>query len=169
MLLVVNDSVSPDLIKYLESENNSFVDQVDRYLQSFLQFLLISILTTFLLVLTVWGLSRVAKYWKADLVKSNELQHSLLVETKIGMRNVESKANRIVKGSVVYFRRNQVVLKVPTKGWWQLWTQIEVQREIKARISTPEFKEWLTTHYGGYRFGDLIAHDKYYELIGEAY
>ena len=169
MFLLTTESVSPDLIKYLESENNSFITQVDYYIQSFLAFLITSVLTTLLLLFTIWIIARVIKYWKADLVKSAELQHGLLVDTNYGMKSIVYRVNRIVKGSIVCYRRNQVVLKIPTKNWWQVWTQVEAQREIKKRITAAEFHEWLATHYSGYRFGDLVVHENYYELIGEVY
>ena len=63
MFLLTTESVSPDLIKYLESENNSFITQVDYYIQSFLAFLITSVLTTLLLLFTIWIIARVIKYW----------------------------------------------------------------------------------------------------------
>lgn len=89
------------------------------------------------------------------------------METNVDL--LEGRANRIVKDSTVSFKRNQVILRIPVKKWWKPWVEITVQNKIKQRINNPEFKEWLKTHYASYRFGDLIAHRDYYELIGEAY
>lgn len=169
MFLTGSEVVSQDLLKYLESENNSFDVQVDRYLQSFLAFLIIAVVTTFILIVAIWVLTRFKKYWTADLVRSKELQHALMVDAKWGMKSIENTANKVVKNAVVIFRRNQVVLRIPIKTWWQVWTSIEVQEEVKRRINTPEFKEWLVTHYGSYHFSEVVPHKNYYELVGEAY
>lgn len=164
------ETLDPALRRILEeNQQPNFVLWLQDYLESFVQFLISSVMTVFLITLTVWGVTRIVKYWKSDAIRSHELQQWLQVESNKDIKNLETKVNWIVKGATVRFQKNQVIIKVPIKGWWQLYEHIYCQREVRKRLDSAEFRELLSTHYSGYRFGDVIANRNCYIIKGEAY
>lgn len=170
MFLLTTETLDPTLRRLLveDSQPNFFV-LLDEYLESFLQFLISSIFAVFYMVVAVWLISRLIKYWHSDPIRSHEVQRWLQVESDDRIRTVQSKVNWIVKGSTVRFVKNQVIIRIPTKGWWQGTEHIDCQREVRRRLDSPEFRELLSIHYSGYRFGDIIVNRNCYIVKGEAY
>ncbi|CCI86269.1 hypothetical protein [Lactobacillus gigeriorum] len=170
MITLTTETLNPTLRKILEeNQQPDFLIWLQEYLESFVQFLISAIATAFIIALAIWGFSRIVKYWKSDAIRSHEVQRWLQVEASQGIKTLESKVNWIVKGSTVRFHKNQVIIRVPTKAWWQLYETIDCQREVRKRLDSTEFRELLSTHYSGYRFGDIIANRNCYILKGEAY
>ena len=169
-MIFLTQQVDPYLRKFLE--NNQEVNSVyrlDYYFQSFIGFVLCGAFTIICILLTALVVTRIIKYWQADPVRSFEIQRWLKVKEKLETRTIESKVNRIIKGSTVRFNNNKVVIKVPTKFWWETFDNISCRHEVKRRLGTLEFKEFLSTHYHGYRFGDVVAKRNCYILVGEVY
>lgn len=169
-MIVLTETLDPTLRRILETDQQpNFVIWLQEYLESFMQFLISSIATTFIIILTIWGISRIFKYWKSDAIRSYELQQWLQVKSSKDIKSLETKVNYIVKGATVRFNKNQVIIKVPTKGWWQMYEHIYCQREVRKRLDSIEFRQLLKTHYSGYRFGDIVANQNCYLIKGEAY
>lgn len=168
-MISLTETVNPYLKEILNTQENNFFLEMENYMESFVQFLLLSIISVIILLLAVWAISKIIKYWNADANRSHEIQKWLQVTEGLNTKTVESKVNWIVKGATVRFYRNQVIIKVPTKGWWQGYEHIDCQKEVKRRVESPEFKELLGTHYKGYRFGDVIAKRNCYVIKGENY
>lgn len=169
-MIYLTENIDPNLVRILdENEHPNFLLWLDQYFQSVFEFLVTAIFTLFLIVIAVWGMTRIFKYWKSDAIRSHELQQWLQIDNNKDTKSLETKVNRIVKGSTVRFRKNQVIMKVPTKGWWQLYEHIYCQREVRKRLDSAELRELLSTHYTGYRFGDIVANQNCYILKGEAY
>lgn len=99
MLTLTVETLDPALRRILEeNQQPNFVLWLQDYLESFVQFLISSVMTVFLITLTVWGVTRIVKYWKSDAIRSHELQQWLQVESNKDIKNLETKVNWIVRG-----------------------------------------------------------------------
>ena len=169
-MITLTEALDPTLRRILEEDQQAnFIWNLENYMSSYIHFLLCSIFTTLFIILAIWGASKIIKYWHSDPIRSHELQRWLQVESKHDIRTVESKVNKIVKGSTVRYFKNQVILKIPTKGWRQGYEHIDCQSEVRRRLDSSEFRELLRVHYAGYRFGDIVVHQNCYVIKGEAY
>ena len=137
------------------------------YMDSFIHFVLCAVFTIIGLVFTAYVVYKIFKYFQADFVRSKEIQH--LLQVRNGLTTVETRTNTIVKGATVRFNANRVIIKVPTKCWWEVFENVGCRHEIRRRLESLEFKEMLATHYHGYRFGDIESKENCYILMGEVY
>lgn len=168
-MITLTKNVDPYLKWILNTQENNFFVEIQNFMASFVEFLLLAIISVIFLLLAIVVIFKIAKYWKADVLHSLEIQHGLQVNEGLDSKTIETKTNKIVKRATVRFNTNKVIIKVPTKLWYEGFDDIGCRHELRRRLNSFEFKEFLSTHYHGYRFGDPLLKRDYYLLVGEVY
>lgn len=154
-----------DLNKYITTS-----DYFEIYLASLFETLLVSLMMILALVLTIWIISKVVQYRNASPFESFLLQNTLKKENFGDHLSIlETKTNWLIKQSTVRFQKNKIILRFPTKFWWQVTSRLDLTKEVNSRISSKEFREYLKIHFSGYVFSEAVRKNNSYVIIGKAY
>lgn len=111
----------------------------------------------------------VIKYRGKNFRDSQALQQSLLSEVDEHHDNKRTTAvNSTVHGATVAYNdgRNKVILKIPTKQWWQLTTKAEIAAQISKKLRDDGFQLFLQSRFADYRFSAVTAGKDCFTLIG---
>ncbi|MCZ9648410.1 hypothetical protein L2004_07710 [Lactobacillus mulieris] len=79
----------------------------------------------------------------------------------------EKMANIAIIGSKIDYLNKNVIITINTKTFWQLHTDTLVRAEIKKRVNSDEFSDFLKLKFGEkYVFSTQKIYDNYVQIIG---
>lgn len=81
------------------------------------------------------------------------------------MTNME--ANAAINWATIDINRRRVEIKVPVKVPWKLIASASVRQEIRNRMETAGFQDYLESEFDGYIMSPIQNHGSYLLIVGE--
>lgn len=128
------------------------------------------LLFIFLLIIIGWIVRKYIFYRGSNFKKSLNLSFQLRTPVDgdyVGGSAVKRMANAAVMASRVYLSNETILIKIPVKSPWQIVANMEVQRVIKEKINSDEFRDYLANSFENVTFSTLSTQGNYYVLVGE--
>lgn len=93
--------------------------------------------------------------WNSDASpNSGELKRSLRLNGD-DLSYSNKLANVIALGAKVVDDYTEVTIIVPTKGFWQFWTNPTVRQQLKERMDSEIFKDYIKLNYPNVAFSSV--------------
>lgn len=115
-----------------------------------------------------------ATYWYLSfhgraLIPSLRLRRTLRIWTNPDTDGANSvmAANVAISGATVEFSPRKVIIRVPVKTWWQSIPSVTVRQDIRERLESKGFQDYLESEFPDYVMSPVRNHGKYLTIIGE--
>lgn len=93
--------------------------------------------------------------WNSDASpNSGELKRSLRLSGD-DLSYSDKLTNVIALGAKVVDDYTEVTIIVPTKGFWQFWTNPTVRQKLKERMDNAIFKDYIKLNYSNVAFSSV--------------
>ncbi|AOT55861.1 hypothetical protein [Weissella soli] len=115
-----------------------------------------------------------ATYWYLSfhgrpLIPSMRLRRTLRIWTNPETDGANSvmAANVAISGATVELSQRKVIIRVPVKTWWQFSPSATVRQDIRERLESKGFQDYLEAEFPNYVMSPVRNHGKYLTITGE--